>query len=239
MPSIVGSVSWLEPCAPSAFFDRAESSLRLTPSEARIAGRRPAAPGLLPRGSSPRAAHDDGANRFPAVPCFRMVARPTAVKLCGQKILCFHYLTESATSCVQAGRGKISRESGLAWQGKNSRITGKEQGITGGGGEPAKATRLRLYRRRPKAPPAVEQKLPSTPRGQRISRISGSHRVYGEAGTRVRLSIVGAEDDLDRPLAPLPRSAPFASRRIAPGQPMQSRRPHNAGSRQSSPGKRA
>ena len=92
----------------------------------------------------------------------------------------------------------------MAWQGKNSRITGKEQGITGGGGEPAKATRLRLYRRRPEAPPAVEQKLPSTPRGQQISReISGSHRVYGEAGARVRLSIVGAEDDLDRPPAPI------------------------------------
>jgi hypothetical protein len=101
---------------------------------------------------------DDGANRFPAVPCFRMIARPAAVKLRGQKSFVFHHLTESATSCVQAKGGQISREIRTGLAGKEQ---GKNRGIAGGAGEPAKATRLRLYRRHRKEPP----RSPTTPRG--------------------------------------------------------------------------
>jgi hypothetical protein len=102
---------------------------------------------------------------FPAFPCFRMIARRAAVKLRGQKSLVFHDIAQSATSCVQARRRQTSREIRMGLAGKEQ---GKNRGIAGGAGEPAKATRLRLYRRRPKAPPgsgAVEQKLPSRPRG--------------------------------------------------------------------------
>jgi hypothetical protein len=53
-------------------------------------------------------------------------------------MLCFHYLTESATSCVQAGRRQTSREIRMGLAGKEQ---GKNRGITGGAGEPTKATR--------------------------------------------------------------------------------------------------
>jgi hypothetical protein len=89
----------------------------------------------------------------PAFPCFRMIARPADVKLSGQKSFVFHYLTENATSCVQAGPRQTSREIRMGLAGKEQ---GKNRGIAGGAGEPAKATRLRLYRRHRKAPPADE-----------------------------------------------------------------------------------
>jgi hypothetical protein len=37
----------------------------------------------------------DGANRFPAVPCFRVVARLATVKLCGQKSFVFIVLLKA------------------------------------------------------------------------------------------------------------------------------------------------
>jgi hypothetical protein len=84
------------------------------------------------------------------------------VKLRGKKILCFHDLTESATSCVRAGRRQTSREIRMGLAGKEQ---GKNRGIAGGAGEPAKATRLRLYRRRRKAPPRSR----ATPRPSKSS----------------------------------------------------------------------
>jgi hypothetical protein len=43
--------------------------------------------------ASRRPAHDDGANRFPAVSCFRIIARPAAVKLVVKKSFVFHDIT--------------------------------------------------------------------------------------------------------------------------------------------------
>ena len=57
--------------------------------------------------ASPRRTKERSAlNRFPAHPCFRMSARPAAVKLAREKSFVFHSVIKSATSCVQARRGK-------------------------------------------------------------------------------------------------------------------------------------
>ena len=130
------------------------SEARGTKSDSAIPRAAAGGPSIAFRGSSPRTAHDDGANQFPAIPCFRMIARLASVNFAGQSHPFFiNLLKMQPLACRRNEADLAGNPDGLSRE--ESRVTGKEQGDRRRRSEPAKATRLRLYRRGPKArPPA-------------------------------------------------------------------------------------
>jgi hypothetical protein len=72
-----------------------------------------------------------GTKRAQSIPCPSLLSHVRPARngeTRREKSFVVHSVIRSATSCVQARRGKLSRESGLAEQGENSRMAGKEQG---------------------------------------------------------------------------------------------------------------